>query len=338
MNRLCLTMGDPAGVGPELIIRLLGKNRKKIPPLLIAGDLAVLHLALKKFGNRNAHACLAQAQVAERTDRLNPRAGLIILNLSRLKPSAIANQRGSRLHGAASWKYIKAGVQLCQSGFCSALVTLPVNKDSMLKAGCPFPGHTDLLAFLDHAPKAPMLMVLGKLRVALLTHHLPLKQVPSKIARREILAILKIMNRSLQTDFAIKQPRIAVLGLNPHAGEQGRIGREEILHVGPAVRQAKKIGINAVGPLPADSTFHRARLGEFDAILAMYHDQGIAPLKTLNFEKVVNITLGLSFIRTSPGHGTAYDIAWKGVASEQSLLEALAFALRLSRNRKRRNG
>jgi len=338
MSRICLTMGDPAGVGPELIVRLMGKLNQNRPPLLIVGDYATLQLALEKFGNRNARNWFARAQVADRPDMLNPKARLIILNWSRLSPARVSCQRGSRRHGLASWKYIEAGVRLCQTGFCSALVTLPVNKDSLLKAGCPFPGHTDLLAALDRAPQALMLMVLDRLRVALLTHHLPLKQVPKKIARPKILSILKLMDRSLKTDFRIKHPRIAVLGLNPHAGEQGKIGREEIMRISPALSQARKMGINASGPYPADTIFHRARLGEFDALLAMYHDQGIGPLKTLDFAKVVNITLGLSFVRTSPGHGTAYDIAWKGIASEQSLLEAFAFALRLSRNRKRSNG
>ena len=338
MTRICITMGDPAGLGPELCIRLLDRQKFKAPPLLIIGDVQVLQAALKKFGAKNAKTRLENACVITGESQKIPNAPLVIVSLSRLDPGKISRERGSKKHGLASWRYIEAGVHACKSGTCSALVTMPVNKDSMLKAGCPYPGHTQLLAALDRTKMEIMLMVLGKLRVALATHHIPLKKVPENIETRKISSMLKLMDRSLKTEFGISRPRIAVLGLNPHAGEQGEIGDEEIKKIGPAIRLAKKAGVNALGPLPADTVFHRARHGEFDALLAMYHDQGIGPLKTLDFEKVVNVTLGLSFIRTSPGHGTAYDIAWSGKASPVSLFEAFDLALRLAANRKRSNG
>jgi len=340
MNRICLTMGDPAGVGPELIIQLLGRLQTRgAPGMVIAGDCGVLKLALEKFGNANARRWFRTAAIAER-ERLAPdiKAPLVILNLSELSPKKLRAERAGKKHGLASWKYIAAGARLCRLGACGALVTLPVNKESLLQAGCPYPGHTDLLAALDRAERAVMLMVLGKLRVALVTHHLPLKQVPAKIEPGTILSILKVMQKALKTDFGLAAPKIGVLGLNPHAGEQGKIGVEEIEKIIPAIRQARKAGIDASGPWPADTAFHRARSGEFDALLAMYHDQGIGPLKTLEFERVVNVTLGLSFVRTSPGHGTAYEVAWTGKASGQSLLEAFRLARQLSANRKRSNG
>jgi len=333
-----MTMGDPSGVGPELCIRLLERLKKNSPPLLIIGDYQILKAALEKFGAKNARAWFSSGQIFSRLPPEQPAARLAILDLSRLDPKKIFARRGSKEHGLASWKYIEAAVKLCQSKTCSGIVTLPVNKDAMMKAGCPFPGHTDLLASLDNTDHAVMLMVLGNLRVALLTHHIPLRDVPKQIETRKILPILKLMNQSLKIDFGIPSPKIGVLGLNPHAGEAGKIGDEEIRRIRPAIASARKLGINASGPHPADTVFHRALNHEFDALLAMYHDQGIGPLKTLDFERVVNITLGLSFVRTSPGHGTAYDIAWRGRASEQSLLQAFELAGRLVQNRKRNNG
>jgi len=338
MNRICITMGDPAGLGPELCIRLLDRQKFKSPPLLIIGDNQVLNAALKKFGGKSAKTRFENACVINGESQKIPNPPLVILSLSRLDPEKIFRERGSKKHGRASWRYIEAGVRACKSGICTAMVTMPVNKDAMLKAGYPYPGHTQLLAALDRAKMEIMLMVLGKLRVALATHHIPLKKVPQKIETAKLLSMLKLMARSLKTDFGILRPRIAVLGLNPHAGEKGEIGDEEIKKIGPAIRLARKAGVNALGPLPADTVFHRARHGEFDALLAMYHDQGIGPLKTLDFERVVNVTLGLSFVRTSPGHGTAYDIAWSGKASPGSLFAAFDLALILAANRKRSNG
>lgn len=327
-------MGDPAGVGPELCIRLVERLKKNSPPLLIIGDYQILKAALGKFGGSNAGAQFRSAQILNRLPPQQMAARLAILDLSRLEPKNFFAHRGSKAHGLASWRYIEAAVKLCRSRICSGMVTLPVSKDALMKAGCPFPGHTDLLAHLDNIGQAVMLMVMGNLRVALLTHHIPLRDVSKQIETRRILPILKLMNQSLKIDFRIPSPRIGVLGLNPHAGEAGKIGNEEIKHIKPAVASARKLGINASGPHPADTVFHRAFKNEFDALLAMYHDQGIGPLKTLDFERVVNVTLGLSFVRTSPGHGTAYDIAWQGKASEQSLLEAFNLAMRLIRNRK----
>lgn len=337
MKPICLTMGDPAGVGPELVIRLLNQlDPEKSPPLLLIGDTAILEFALSKFGKKKAKKWFTSAKILDQKSILNSQSlnsSLTILNLSRLSPQKIFLERASAKHGEASWKYIEAGVKLCHSGICHGIITLPVNKDALLKAGCPFPGHTDLLAHLDRKKEVVMMMVLEKMRVALLTHHLPIQEVPKKIKRTKILSTLKIMNQALKTDFGIRQPRIGVMGLNPHAGEQGNLGEEELKIISPAILEAQREGISALGPISGDTAFSRAKKGEFDALLAMFHDQGIAPLKALRFEKVVNVTLGLSFIRTSPGHGTAYDIAWQGKADPRSILEAFKLAQRLLINR-----
>ncbi len=333
MNRICLTMGDPAGVGPELLIRLLDRlDPKTSPDLLLIGDERILKFASQQFAGKRANTWFQNARI------LNPGeiSGLgrfNLLSLSNLSPQKIPGERGSKKHGKAMWRYIESGARLCHKKTCAGMVTLPVNKEAMLKAGCPYPGHTDLLAHLDGDAQAVMMMALGKLRVGLLTHHIPLREVPKQIEPGKILSILKIMDRALAKDFGITKPEIAVLGLNPHSGETGRIGDEEIRMISPAIRRARNLGINAFGPIPGDTAFARHQAGEFDALLALYHDQGIAPIKALGFERVVNVTLGLSFVRTSPGHGTAYDLAWQGKADPTSLWESFQLARRLVRNR-----
>ncbi len=337
MKAICLTMGDPAGVGPELIIRLLDRLRPgRLPNLILIGDEKVLRRATLRLGGPQAKNWLKNAQFLE-PKKISSLKPLNILSLSRLSPDRLCEERGSRKHGRASWDYIEAGVKLCRSGVCAGMVTLPVNKSAMLKAGCPYPGHTDLLAHLD-GNQAVMMMVRERLRVALLTHHIPLRKVPGQIAKGKILAILKIMDQALRKDFRIRKPKIGVLGLNPHAGEAGELGDEEIKIIEPAIKQAQERGIAAFGPIPGDTAFSRAGKGEFDALLAAYHDQGLAPLKALGFERVVNVTLGLSFVRTSPGHGTAYDLAGQGKADPRSLREAFALARRLIHNRNQSHG
>jgi len=329
MKPICITMGDPAGVGPELIVSLLDRLKPgRHPHLILIGDEMILRRAFYRLGGSQAKAWLKTAQILD-PQNISSLQQLNILSLSRLSPDRIFAERGSAKHGKASWEYIEAGVKLCHSGICDGMITLPVNKDSLLKAGCPFPGHTDLLAHLDRKDSVVMMMVLEKIRVALLTHHIPLQDVPKKIEQEKIISCLKIIDLSLKKNFGISNPKIAVLGLNPHAGEQGKLGDEEIKVIEPAVKKAQANNINAIGPIPADTAFSRAKKHEFHALLAMYHDQGIAPLKALGFERVVNVTLGLSFIRTSPGHGTAYDIAWKGIADPNSLISAFNLAKRL---------
>jgi len=218
-------------------------------------------------------------------------------------------------------------------GSVHGIVTLPVNKKGLEKAGLPFPGHTEFLAHLTKTKEFAMLLIGGRIRVLLVTRHIPLKDVNKFIKKREVLKNIIFADEACKF-LGIKDPRIAVTGLNPHAGEEGLLGREEEKEILPAIKEARIRKIRVSGPYPADSLFYHVKRGEFDMVVAMYHDQGLIPLKMNYFEKSVNVTLGLPIIRTSPGHGTAYDIAGKGIAKETSLLEAVKIAARLVRNKK----
>jgi len=335
--RIALTIGDPAGVGPEVLVKFLNQlEPEKSLELVVIGDQKVLELAGERFGRARAKRWLKRAKVVDKLKELESTcSSLSVLSLSRLKEKDFIPARASKKLGRAMIAYIQAGVELCQKGICCALITLPVSKESMLMAGSPYAGHTHFLSALDKR-EVLMMMVLAKLRVGLYSDHIPLRDVPKNIEAEKILAKLRLMNESLRCDFGIQSPKIGVLGLNPHAGEAGKIGNEDIKIIAPAIEQARREGMNVIGPIPADTAFWRARRGEFDALLAMYHDQGIAPLKTLDFRRVVNVTLGLSFVRTSPGHGTGYDIAWQGKADETGLKEAFKLALKLAKNRLKR--
>ena len=221
------------------------------------------------------------------------------------------------------------------NGKIDVLVTLPINKDSIQNEEFRFPGHTEFLEnrFSDNNEKALMILTAEKLRVALVTTHMPLSEVAKHISKEVILEKLQTLDTSLKRDFRIENPRIAVLALNPHAGENGLLGEEEKLHIAPAVKQAQDTGILCAGPLAADGFFGSGRYKEFDAVLAMYHDQGLIPFKTIAMESGVNYTAGLSVVRTSPDHGTAYDIAGKNLASDESFRQAMYLAVEIFKNR-----
>ncbi len=210
------------------------------------------------------------------------------------------------------------------------MATAPISKHSLIDAGYDYPGHTELLAELGGTPECRMMLIGDKLRVVPVTGHIAISEVPQKLTRDGILTTLELTQRNLKHAFAIKKPRIAVAALNPHAGEKGIFGDEEIKIIGPAVQAAKRKKIEVYGPLPADSLFHHAARGKYDAVVCMYHDQGLIPVKVLAFDRAVNVTLGLPIIRTSPDHGTAFDIAGRGVADAESLVVATLLAARLA--------
>ncbi len=228
-------------------------------------------------------------------------------------------------------KSIKKAVSMALSGSVQGIVTLPINKKRMEEAGLPFPGHTEFLAHLTKTKEFAMLLIGGGIRVVLVTRHVPLKDVSRFIKKREVLKNIIFANAACPS-LGINSPHIAVTGLNPHAGEEGLLGREEKKEILPAIKEACRRGIKVSGPYPADSLFRH--VDKFDMVVAMYHDQGLIPLKMNYFEKSVNVTLGLPIIRTSPGHGTAYDIVGKGCAKESSFLEAVKIAARLVKNKK----
>jgi len=226
--------------------------------------------------------------------------------------------------GKAQVLYIEKAIEDAKEGKIKAIVTLPINKESAKLGGFPFPGHTEFLAHSFGVKEYAMMLANEKLKVVLQTTHVALKDVPNLITEGKILSKLRLIDKSL------RNPRIAVAGLNPHAGENGLFGDEELKIIKPAVEKARKEGINVTGPLPADTVFVRALKGEFDVVLCMYHDQGLIPIKLLGFGNSVNVTLGLPIIRTSVDHGTAYDIAGKGIANPESFKTAVKVAVELT--------
>ena len=236
--------------------------------------------------------------------------------------------------GRAAAQCIELAIDACLKGRADAICTAPISKEGLRAAGYDFPGHTEMLAERSSAPLVAMMLAGGGLRVVLATIHEALDDVPKLIDHDKLAALLRLVRRSMP-DFGIAQPRIGVAGLNPHSGEGGLFGREESEIIEPAIATVRDEGIDAIGPLAADTLFHRMLQGEFDVIVAMYHDQGLIPVKTLDFHGGVNITLGLPFVRTSPDHGTAYALAVRGEAQTGSILAALDQALLLARGRRR---
>lgn len=302
-------MGDPAGIGGEIILKALPALSKKNIPVII-GDLSVINVLRK--GQRKAH--IRQPSFRDfKTEKIDE-TEFIDLNLIKKPRFGVTDPS----FGEASYSYIIEALKLAFLGDISAIVTCPISKASIRKAGIGFPGHTELLAHFGGVTEYIMMMANRKMRVSLATIHIPLKDVPKEISAENVFTCIAITHRSLKEYHALDNPYIKVCGLNPHAGEQGIIGSEEGV-IREAVNSAKALGMNVEGPFPADTLFHSV---DCDAYVAMYHDQGLIPVKTMDFRRTVNITLGLPFVRTSPGHGTGFDIAGKGIADPSGLIEA----------------
>jgi 4-hydroxythreonine-4-phosphate dehydrogenase len=234
--------------------------------------------------------------------------------------------------GEASYQYVEAGVRLTLNGTLQGLVTAPISKAMWHAAGRTYPGHTELLATLTDTREVRMMLVGARLRVILVTTHLALSQVPTALSQERILRTISLASAHLSRFHELRPPRLAVAGLNPHAGEAGAFGDEEERLISPAVRHAQALGLTVEGPFPADSLFVRAVKGEFDGVICLYHDQGLIPLKLLSWEDGVNVTIGLPIVRTSPDHGTAFDIAGQGVANPRSLRAAIDLAVEMTKN------
>jgi 4-hydroxythreonine-4-phosphate dehydrogenase len=252
-----------------------------------------------------------------------------VLDLDNVELASLARGEVSAAAGRAAAEYIERAVYLTQAGEADAIVTGPINKAALQSAGIPFVGHTEMLAALTHDERVTTMLATPGLRVVHVTRHLPLAEVSAHITRKRVLDTIRLTDTGLQ-QMGIAHPRVAVAALNPHGGDQGLMGREELDEIGPAVQAALGEGIDVNGPIPADSIFFRAIRGEFDVVVAMYHDQGHIPIKTHGFDRSVTVTLGLSIVRTSVDHGTAFDIAWQGIANEESMVEALLLAAQLS--------
>ena len=318
-----ITMGDPAGIGPEIIHSSLTQSLiYKICRPVVFGDAKMLHAA-KKFTGSNLDISI----IDKPDDGLFKCGTIDVINLSGLDPVKINLGRPSAETGKALILYINAAIKAAKKKNISAIVTCPVNKTAMQMSGSKFHGHTELLAegtgVLDYA----MMLAGERLRVVLVTIHIPLKSVPLILSSEKILKTIRITGQSLQERFGIENSRIAVAGLNPHAGEGGMFGNEEKNIILPAIEAALKEGFNAAGPFPPDTVFYNAVQGDYDAVVCMYHDQGLIPFKLIHFADGVNTTLGLPIIRTSVDHGTAYDIAGTGRADPGSLIAAIQMAV-----------
>jgi 4-hydroxythreonine-4-phosphate dehydrogenase len=328
---LALTMGDITGIGPEIIIRALSEDDiyKRCRPLIV-GDLPALV--------RAGEICHSSLQIHEVS---KPAAGRFrsgtadILVMSRLEPVAFG--RPTKASGAAMVKYILRAVDLALAGEVAAVVTAPISKAAMHLGGYQYPGHTELLAERCRTSEFAMMLAGGAFRVVLATIHCPLREVPQRLRQADLIRLLTLTHRALVSDFGISHPSLGVAALNPHAGEGGLFGDEEARIIAPALAAVQKLNIDVVGPLPADTIFVRHQRGEFDAVVVMYHDQGLIPLKLLHFGDAVNVTLGLPIIRTSVDHGTAYDLAGTGTADPGSLKAAMHLAAHMAHLRGRQD-
>lgn len=327
------TMGDPAGIGPEIIVRLLAKPQPW--PCVVYGDPDWLQKTAKWLQLdceiRTIDSPRELTQLSETSDHQSKPAVIPVLKTSQVSNEVTLGQISAQA-GACAHACIEQAVKDALSGDIRAIVTAPLHKHAMALAGVPFPGHTEMLAaYSGHVPVA-MMLANPSLRVVLVTIHESIRRVPDLITFDKELQTIEFAHQAGQ-QLGFKSPRVAVAGLNPHAGEDGQFGREEIEIIMPAIQKAQTLGINVSGPYPGDTIFARARQGEFDVVVAQYHDQGLIPVKYLGLDEGVNVTLGLPFVRTSVDHGTAFDIAAQGIASEASLYHALVMADQLSQHR-----
>lgn len=312
---IAVTMGDPAGIGPEIILKTLADRSFSVPSVVV-GDANILNREVRRLGL--ATKVRAIAEVAE----ARPEPGITnVLSITELPEDLPLGNVDARA-GAAAYRYIERAVALALDGLVCAIATAPIHKSALKAAGVNFPGHTEILAALTRTKDYAMMLCNDELRVILVTIHLALRDAIEMLTIERELKTIRLAALALRR-IGIEQPRVAVAGVNPHAGEDGLFGSEEIKIVAPAVARAQEEGINATGPWPGDAVFRLAREGRFDIVVAQYHDQGLIPVKYLGIDTGVNVTVGLPFIRTSVDHGTAFDIAGAGVADHTSLKVAI---------------
>lgn len=325
--KIGISLGDVNGIGVEVLLKAVVDTRlSDLCTLIVYGSSRVTSFHRKLLGIQDFSFNI----INEVSQANSKRANLINCWQEELKIElGVSNEI------AGKYSYIalqKASADL-KDGKIDALVTLPINKHNVMQAGFEFPGHTEYLQSLTEAKESMMLMVNDYLKIGFVTGHMALKDVAHSITQEKIIGKLSVLNDSLKQDFGIRKPRIAVLGLNPHAGDKGAIGQEEEKTIIPALEKANQKGIITFGPYSADGFFGNHQYKQFDAVLAMYHDQGLIPFKSLSYDEGVNFTAGLPFVRTSPAHGTGYDIAGKNVASESSFREAVYKAIDIVRKR-----
>jgi 4-hydroxythreonine-4-phosphate dehydrogenase len=326
MKPVVITFGDAAGIGPEIVAKTFADTAfMERHPAFVAGDAGILKEAVSRWA-----PSLQVQQIASPEEHIFAAGKMQVVSLSDL-PAGLRHGEVSAQSGLAAFHAIRRSIEWANEQRVSAICTAPIHKEALSAAGVPYPGHTEMLADLSGTSDYGMMLANPHLRTLLVTVHCSILDAVRKLSVERELQVIRLADRSLK-GMGIAQPRIAVAGLNPHAGEGGLFGSEDIDIIAPAVARAREEGIDAVGPLPGDTVFMQARKGRFDIVVAQYHDQGLIPVKLLGVEDGVNVTVGLPFVRTSPDHGTAFDIAGKGIADPSSLKTALATAHQLARS------
>ena len=346
---IAVTMGDPAGIGPEVTIKALAapEIRRCCHPVAL-GNLRVFQKAAQQ-----SRSPLRIQEIMDVKQATLLRNTIAVVNCTKLDITGFIPGVPDAQTGRAALETVQAAVNLAVTGAVSAMTTAPLSKEALRAAGCPHPGHTELLAELTASPKVGMLMVAplprftvgagfkpapAQLRILLVTTHVAMSDLPKILTATRVLTAIRLASQAGQQYFGIRSPKIAVAGFNPHAGEGGLLGLEEQQVILPAIEQARQVNLKVSGPYPADTLIPRVIREHYDIAVAMYHDQALIPIKVLSFGKAVNVTVGLPFIRTSVDHGTASDIAWKGKADPQSLIAAIQLAVQLSKKWRDRRG
>jgi 4-hydroxythreonine-4-phosphate dehydrogenase len=326
---LGITMGDPCGIGPEVVLRALADRRANAARFVVFGAEGVMRRVAVELGLRMPRFVNVPANGS--FDGPGP----FLVECAECPEGLALKGRATARGGRAAVAFIQTAAQLAMQGRIDGIVTAPISKEAMRKAGFDFPGHTEMIAQAAGAKRPVMMMAADDLRVALVTTHAALRDLPALITRRAVLETIRIVHHDLKSRFGIASPKLAVCGLNPHAGEGGMFGDEERRAILPAIRRARAEKVRCDGPFAADALFVPKHRKGYDAIVAMYHDQACIPVKMLGFDRGVNVTLGLPIIRTSPDHGTAYDIVRAGRADPGSMIAAIRLAADMARGLKR---
>jgi 4-hydroxythreonine-4-phosphate dehydrogenase len=323
---VAITIGDFNGIGPEVALKSVthASVRKLCTPVLVGPVNVFEHLASRFKIKAKFEKAIFPIPRTQTTYVVDVGDGI----WADVQPGLV-----SRSAGKSAGTAIERAVDLCLHGEADAMVTAPVSKEALRLAGYDFPGQTEMVALFSSSTRVAMILVSGVMRIGLVTIHVPVSAIPQNLTKEKIVGKTTIVYEALQNDFGVKRPRLAVLGLNPHAGEHGLIGNEEATMIIPALQELRAAGITTEGPFPADAFFGRHAYKDYDAVIAMYHDQGLIPLKMSSFGKAVNVSAGLQIVRTSPDHGTAFDIAGKGKAEISSMLEAITLAVKIARTR-----
>ncbi len=331
---IAMTLGEPGGIGPELAIKAwLARAEHNLPPFFILSPKTIIDQTIESLGLRVRTKGIGEVSQASKFFEDVLPVFEIPGSAQDIKPGTTSSKTASVVIDS-----ITHAVNLTRSGKSAAVVTNPIQKSALYQAGFKHPGHTEFLAELSGPDTIPVMMLANsQLRVVPMTIHIALAEVPKQLTGELIQQLVRITAKALQQDFGLKRPRLAIAGLNPHAGEDGSMGNEEIRIMRPAIMALQDEGFDVIGPLPADTMFHAEARANYDVALCPYHDQALIPVKTLDFHGGVNVTLGLPFIRTSPDHGTALDIAGKGIARPDSLIAAIKMAANMARKREASN-